>query len=418
MKLLRFFKIIVNILKFTSLNLLFYLTKLIPKNKKIWVFGSSAGEVFKDNSKYIYLFIKKNHSDLIKSYWISKNKKLIKELNDSGYQAHYYRSLKGRYYSLRAKLVIFSHGYNDVNLHLASGKNAYLLHGVPIKKTGYKNQNPNSFVYKIYNSKGWRKILYKLMYSHYFRNYDLILANSDEHRIILARDYDAKINEVHVEGYPRNDILTSQIEGMEIGADKELLSTMKKEKEKGKKILLYMPTFRDTRDEELNEIFPFEKLEKKLEALNCILIIKSHISAKIKEEKILGKSIIFSKTKTDPQPLLIYTDILITDYSSVYFDFLIVDKPIIFYAYDLDKYLKKDRQMYFEYEEVTPGNIAKNYTEFVEILEKIINNGTDGFENQRKKILSRFFKYADNKSSKRLFEYMLLNLAKIKNYNN
>ena len=84
------------------------------------------------------------------------------------------------------------------------------------------------------------------------------------------------------------------------------------------------------------------------------------------------------------------TNILITDYSSIYIDYMLLERPILFYAYDYEEYLREDRQMYFDYERVTPGAIATTDGELMQELESYIVNGNYKIE-KRQNILDLFY---------------------------
>jgi CDP-glycerol glycerophosphotransferase len=75
--------------------------------------------------------------------------------------------------------------------------------------------------------------------------------------------------------------------------------------------------------------------------------------------------------------ILKYTDILITDYSSIYFDFLLHNKPIIFYPYDLEYYKSKDRGLIFDYDKFTPGPKAYNLNQLKKIIMEVIKNNKE-----------------------------------------
>ncbi|RLC52457.1 MAG: hypothetical protein DRH79_04890 [Candidatus Cloacimonadota bacterium] len=96
-------------------------------------------------------------------------------------------------------------------------------------------------------------------------------------------------------------------------------------------------------------------------------------------------------------------DILITDFSSIYFDFLLTGKPIIFTVFDKDEYLKNERELYYEYNEITPGPKTKNWEETIKSAVSILA-GNDEYKQQREKIKNRFFKYNDGRNSERVFK--------------
>ena len=105
------------------------------------------------------------------------------------------------------------------------------------------------------------------------------------------------------------------------------------------------------------------------------------------------------------------SDLLITDYSSIFFDFLLLDRPIIFFAYDLEDYLQNDRNMYFNYDSMTPGAKCRTYDELELQLEQIVKNGCqDQYADTREKVRRFTHDHVDNQSSRRLIDRDLRNL--------
>jgi len=84
--------------------------------------------------------------------------------------------------------------------------------------------------------------------------------------------------------------------------------------------------------------------------------------------------------KRDPYPLLKYTDCLITDYSSIFIDFLLLDRPIIFFPYDLADY-NSNEGSYYKYNSITPGNMVENSSELKDVLRSIAG-GNDKYEKE------------------------------------
>jgi len=405
-------KKIYTIIKDVFLNLIYYLSKIVPKSRNIWILGSNTGEMFTDNSKYLFLYLQNYLKNEIKSIWISNNKILLKELTEHNFTSFYKWSLRGIYYTMRAKIVILTHGEADVNMYLASGIRINLWHGAPLKKIGYKNLHPNNYIYKIYFSKGWRRLLFKITKSSIFREYDYINVTSNFYKKIFSRDFNMDKQKIIVYGYPRNDILASPLDGMYIGVDKKILDTIRAKKEEGKQIILYMPTFREFSEFHLKDIFNFSILNQKLEEMNYYLVLKVHSHTKNCNDEIISNNIGLCISRSDPQPLLSDVDILITDYSSVYFDFLFLNKPIIFYAYDLDNYLKTEREMYFKYENITPGKIVKTFNELIEALQEISQNRYN-YHQKISEVKNKIFKYSDNHSSRRIVNFISKKLLNI-----
>jgi CDP-glycerol glycerophosphotransferase (TagB/SpsB family) len=104
----------------------------------------------------------------------------------------------------------------------------------------------------------------------------------------------------------------------------------------------------------------------------------------------------------DIYPLLKRVNILITDYSSVYFDFLLLDRPIIFAPFDLHEFVCLDGQeLFYEYDEVTPGPKATDWKEVLALVERSLQ--TDDYKTQRREICQRFNEFHDGKNSERVY---------------
>jgi CDP-ribitol ribitolphosphotransferase len=146
---------------------------------------------------------------------------------------------------------------------------------------------------------------------------------------------------------------------------------------KGKKIILYAPTFRGrvaqaTAPDELD----IKKMAEKLSD-DYVLLIRHHevskVFPKIPEE--VEGSFAFDMNRNNimsTDGLLSIADILITDYSSLGFEFAVMEKPMVFFAYDLEEYLDT-RGMYYDYSEITPGPVCKTTEEVADYIADIDN---------------------------------------------
>lgn len=161
---------------------------------------------------------------------------------------------------------------------------------------------------------------------------------------------------------------------------------------KGKKLILYAPTFRDdpAADSEILSHLNPELFEKEL-GDEYILLVKLH--PQIHAEAAAG---FIDVTKEDIGPLTIICDKVITDYSSVCMDFALLEKPCIFFAYDLEEY-EKERSFCFGYEDYIPGKAVRT---FEEVIEEIKNPRSSGnAENFRE----FNFDYTDTHNTERLW---------------
>jgi CDP-glycerol glycerophosphotransferase (TagB/SpsB family) len=168
---------------------------------------------------------------------------------------------------------------------------------------------------------------------------------------------------------------------------------------KDKRAIVYMPTHRIEVDMTIDiaKLFNLDRMELFCEEHNCVFVVKKHFFHR--NEKIVGidkyKNIIdLTATTVDPQILLKNTDLLICDYSSAYIDYLLLDRPIIFYNYDLEEYLLTAREMYFEYNDVIPGPQVKTFDELYAVLQREIDKKEDLYKAERYRVRNIF--YASN----------------------
>jgi CDP-glycerol glycerophosphotransferase (TagB/SpsB family) len=406
--LMKYFSIyeILKFLSFIPLNIfkymLYSLSILIPRRKDIWVFGSWKGEKFFDNSKYMFLFMSNNHKE-ITSIWISKNKDIVKKLKEQNYDAYYTYSLKGMYYNLRAKYIISDSSFNSVNFWCCGGATKIQLwHGLMLKYQGKNNKLP------------WSKPLGKLIYRYFdpwlFTKNDYVTCSSDFFIDQFATTFDIEKEKIIVTGFARNDVIFKHIKGENL-IDTDSFNKMNKLRSlnPNSKIILYMPTFRDKelfskKSTDFSTIFNFTELNKFLEEVNGYFIIKPHPDTNI-NLKDQGRIVVVQNKNFDIYPCLSQIDLLITDYSSIYFDFLMTNKPIIFYFYDLEDYVKSRGEMLLNYDEFAPGPKPTTFKDLLYWMNYFIK-GNDEFIDERKKIMELSFNNIDGNSSERIYEYM------------
>ena len=203
-------------------------------------------------------------------------------------------------------------------------------------------------------------------------------------------------------GTPRTDVYF----------DKEFVKSRREELLKAfpaignRKIILYAPTFRGNSPEEsyndqpLNYAFLKETLGK-----DYALVLKLHpfTAKKYKlteeQEKQFGDFVFDASNLLSVETALCAADYLVADYSSLVFEYALLDKPMIFFAYDLEKY-KRDRSFYFEYESFVPGRIVMTNEE---IAASILSDSCqqEKIADFRKKYMSA----CDGKCIERIAEY-------------
>lgn len=168
-------------------------------------------------------------------------------------------------------------------------------------------------------------------------------------------------------GLPRTDEMFSE----EITKKKTEHFYQKFPELKDKKLVLYAPTFRDDEVNEPKLCLDLEKLMKETDS-NTVYLLKLHpfVAANFNIEGISSERVKNVSFYQDINTLLMVSDVLITDYSSIIFEYCVLEKPMIFYAYDLEKFSKQGRGFYEPYKEYVPGPIARTTEDIIQILNK------------------------------------------------
>lgn len=352
----------------------------MPRDNRLILFGAWFGKKYDDNPKYLFEYILQNHKE-IKAYWLTSDRTVFKQLNDAGLPVVLSSTIKARYLALRAKYFVLctwlngADGGTELMKYYGNVVFINLWHGVPLKKIMYDDNYHYNQKLPILD-----RIDIALKKYPYRKTYHISTSETFEEIYQSCFRTDAK----HILnlGQPRNDYFYS--------GNKNPL----KELFPGKNIVLYMPTHRREGQMrmDMESLLDLSKINAICQMNNSIFIIKKHFYHK--DEPAIAadfQNIVEIRTqKYKSQELLDAADILITDYSSCFIDHLLKDKPQIFYAYDIEDYLKNDRDMYFNYEEIAPGQICKTKEELEVVLEQVLC-GKDTYFQKREKMKDFFY---------------------------
>ena len=381
------------------------ITYLIPRKKSSWVFGSGVGMNFNDNAKYLFLYcsLKKE----INSYWITKNKALVESLRNDGLKSHYKYSLLGIWLSISSKVYIYDSRISCINNWTSAGAfKVSLWHGSPLKTIDRDIKVKNNAFYLGNHTWGIKRYLVRMIMPEWFVVPDLMIATSEKVKGYFNSAFGCK--KIQITGYPRNDIINdSTLYAKYLTFEHSIIKSITTEK-----TILYAPTFRDTNRFDRKTPIKWRCLNNLLKKNDTTLLIKLHrfdYSITIKEN---FSNIQLLNNESDIYPIFPKVDLLITDYSSIFFDFLLTDKPVLFYPYDKDDYLTKDRSMYDEYNSVTPGYKAYNFKELYEKLELFFKDPNSLKQSglDYDVIKKMYNSYDDSDSSKRSYQFISSNL--------
>ena len=377
----------------------FPLSFLFPRNPKIWVFGSFRG-AFNQNSKYLFVHVSRQMPDIC-AVWISYDRAVVDEVRSKGFRAFSLFSFQGLYYALRGKYYFFNDYSSDI-CYFTTGRavKVNLWHGVGLKKIEFCIENgplADRYVRKTLRQ--------RFFYPFVYQRPDYLLSSTDFQSIKFAEAFRIPLEKCLNLGYPRNDILLWDekerrrfIEDFEPSVTKNLIETMGGYD----KVFLYMPTWRDSQKELFAAHLDTEKLNRLMEEVNGLFLFKPHPIMKINPGLFEPDSrLMLLDSHVDIYTLLPYTHVLITDYSSILYDYLLMkDKEVVLYLYDYDGYIK-ERDFNYPFLENVAGTVVYDFN----ALEETIRQADYDRSNQDS-INNRFWGNYDGRAAENIVSFL------------
>ncbi len=358
-------------IKYYSAYLVFLFIRRNFISRTIWLVGEGQGWTFNENPSFFFKYIKGNHPE-IEIYFITRE---IKDPDDGSFIK--YRSFKNYLYVFLSKILIFSHGKWDILIPFLSKRLSkekilvHLQHGIiGFKKVKFDN---NSF--------------------------DLLVVSSEREKKFIVEDSKIEPEKIIVTGLPRYD-------------------NLKISNSKQSPVILFFPTWREwliadnsnfTSSSYYKEIYNLltdDYLIEILEKYNVKLNFLLHRNfLQYKKNFPVSKNISIIDPEADIQQQLKNGSLLITDYSSVSWDFYYLEKPVIFYQFDLDEYLEK-RGAYYNMKTELFGDSTGSRKKLIHLIE---NNIIDNFieDNKYKTMRKLLFSFRDTNCSERIYKEIL-----------
>lgn len=355
--------------------------------KDNWVFCESFfGKNYSDSPKYVYEYLQKNYPGKYKYIWVIDKKGTKIPYKHTKVRRF---SIRYCYYLARCKYYIFN-SRQPVWIVKREG-NVFLQtwHGTPLKRLVFDLEDINSATPK------YKKITYKQS-----RSWDYLIAANKYSSDIFKRCfiYDKIMLET---GYPRNDILHWD--------NKEEIANELRDRlgiPKDKKTILYAPTWRDDEYYTKGQYKFSLKLDLQLmrEELGdeYVILLRTHyfIADSIDITGLEDFAFNFSKYD-DISELYLISDYLITDYSSVFFDYANLKRPMLFYTYDLEKYRDVLRGFYIDIEEELPGPLLFTTEEIINAI-KNIDDITEKYKDKYDVFYEKFCAWEDGQASRKV----------------
>lgn len=369
-------------------KLLGYINVLLPHDENSILLYDGASPALRDNLEALHTYLLENGYD--KKYSINLCIPNCKERRING--SPNLGVIKGVMKYMRAKYVFFLFG----DMRIAPSNNQIvvnLFHGIAFKRIGklcndkqYQNERLDSFTY--------------------------ILATSKWFSPYVAAEFGIGEDRVIINGNCRCDYLLK---------DNYTLDCFNALKGNYKKRFIWMPTFRVSTDGRFDDSVGFtsdtglpifytvaniEKLNSFCEKNNILIVVKAHNATRLDSVGNYNNIVFMTDKDIEAEHIKLYEfikdfDALITDYSSVFIDFLLINKPICFTIDDIDNYSKGRGFIVEDPTVYMPGHIVKTDIQFFHFLNDVIN-GIDDYRNDRKRINDLFNENKSNQTKRLL----------------
>ena len=270
-------------------------------------------------------------------------------------------------------------------------------HGTPLKKLAHDIEVPEGTTF--YRSEMSVEEM-RSTYDNDVSKYNYMISPSAFTTEVFQSAFAIERERLIETGYPRNDIL-SNYNSDDIKKIKDKLNLPE-----GKKIILYAPTWRDNSYNLKGYTFKLEvdfKKWQKILGTDYIVIFKPHyLIVNDFDLEAVKEFVYYIDPKEDISSLYLIADVLVTDYSSVFFDYAILKRPIYFFMYDVDTYRDELRGFYLDIYHDLPGDVIESEDE---LIQKIFS---EKFDYNRLQIFNeQFNNHEDGNASKRVIEILL-----------
>ncbi len=365
------------------------------KQKDNWiVFESFVGRNYSGQPKYIYRYLQKNQGKKYRYIWVVNDKKIkidgkCKKIKRFGLRYYYYMTRSKYWVNNMRQPHSYKKRPGQIMLET--------WHGTPLKKLVFDMEDVHSA------SPEYKQIVYEQS-----RDWDYLLSDNpfstEKFQSCFLYDRE-KILEL---GYPANDPLYDG------ELDKKAMRLKKKLGiPQDKKVILYAPTWRDDNRYGAGEY----KFELKLDwnrlyaelGKEYVILLRMHywVVDRLKTEGLEG--FLFNVSDySDVTDLYIISDICITDYSSVFFDYANLRRPILFYMYDLEKYRDMLRGFYLDIYKDLPGPVLTEESQLIDAI-KNIERTTEAYQKRYQIFYDRFCGIDDGNAAKRVCETVFYN---------
>lgn len=364
-----------------------------PKYEHWWAFPVCAYDhTFAGNERAVFEEVKDDPS--IKKIILTRSRKV--EAEGENVVIAPIESLEGQHLLLRSGQIFVKHG-PIVNLTTQVDPKTHnvinLWHGIPLKRFGLASAH-------------FQSTAQETMLRNHAASRVVISSSHMDRLAMSAAFFPASYPDMWPTGLPRNDFIVRAEE--RLPADLRATIDRLREELAGRRLVMFLPTFRDGQGEAQYKFSESELawLAAWAQRHGAVLGVREHMADKARTYSSalmpLGAIDLSSRRYPDLEILYRIADALISDYSSCLVDFMMTGKPVVSFAYDYDRYNSSERGLFYELDRVLPGPVCRSFDELATALDGVFDTRTDQQDEEYDWKRRIFFDHLDDQASWRV----------------
>ncbi len=382
---------------------------IVPRSDRVWVFGSGIG--LGEGALPLYRLARQRLDDSTRLVWMARSAAELEEAKALGFDTVRKDGLRGFWTTLRARVIVVTHGFGDANRYgVRGGFVVQLWHGLPFKHLHL--DSPSTYRVSFLPDLGVVRRILGHGYRRAGRGLSLFPVSSARVRPSIVSGFGVAPGNVVITGDPRDDVLLAGDEATRRADARSRLETVVPDLPPSSRVVLFAPTWRDGEaDPTVPTADEWDAIVARLDQHDAVLLVRTHplgrgsyADGPVRSDRIrlLGPDLL-----RDVNPVLWAVDAVITDYSSIVFDFALVGRPVVFFAPDLTEYASM-RGYYLPFEEFTDGRAVTTWVATLDRLDDALAEGPDGPAHRHARHLRQeFFDILDGRAGERVLDEIL-----------
>lgn len=381
--------------------LLYFLSGFVPRRPAQWSFGCWSGHRFGDNAGAVFEHLSTAPVDGIEVAWITNEPAIRDRLRADGHRAFTAWSPAGLLWTLRSGVFVYDSLPKDINFWTSRGAKLVLLrHGIGIKKIERAIDATDHRLYQLFHGSPLQRLFWRVVLPWHLPVPDLLMACSPTHATQGHWFYGTEPDKIRITGFARHDDLLAATT-----QDRTAIPTVGPAIPADRPVFVYLPTFREGMS---RQSFDWEVLAAAAEAADVTIAVKLHyVDA---DRGVLGVDQLEDSAHLrmidpymDPSDAYPHADGMISDFSSAPFDFMLLERPIIYYIPDLETFTDQ-RPLMYELEDVAVGPLCRTADELTDALLAARRDGIGDHRARYDELRQRFHTYPPGGASERIVD--------------